>query len=152
MGQSVRYDGGHKYNRRIVEELGKQFELVSFCPEVGIGLGVPRKPIHLRQFGDALHAVEVANGQQDYTRDIKRQAKVFVDAHPDIRAYIFKARSPSCAVGSAKIHDRFGRHIHSGANGIFAATVMRLCPDAILVQEAELENEELYIHLLSQIY
>ena len=49
LGQMVRYDGGHKHNEYIVVTLGKYFDFVPFCPEVTIGLGVPRAPIRLVQ-------------------------------------------------------------------------------------------------------
>ncbi|MBT4147410.1 MAG: DUF523 domain-containing protein, partial [Gammaproteobacteria bacterium] len=32
LGQSVRYDGGHKNNPYIVQTLGGFFEFVPFCP------------------------------------------------------------------------------------------------------------------------
>ncbi|MCK5363731.1 MAG: DUF523 domain-containing protein, partial [Gammaproteobacteria bacterium] len=44
LGQPVRYDGGHKRNSLLVDELGKYFEYLPFCPEVAIGLGTPRSP------------------------------------------------------------------------------------------------------------
>src|SRR3989338_9498943 len=47
LGRKVRYDGGDKYDRFVSRTLGKYFEFIPICPEVAIGLGVPRAPIHL---------------------------------------------------------------------------------------------------------
>ncbi len=47
LGNRVRYDGEHQYNAKITETLDKHFELVPFCPEMDIGLGVPRSKIQL---------------------------------------------------------------------------------------------------------
>ena len=48
LGNSVRFDGGHKRNRFITDELAQHFEFVSYCPELAIGMSVPRQPIRQR--------------------------------------------------------------------------------------------------------
>src|SRR5438874_2346955 len=47
LGQAVRYDGGHKRDPFLAETLGRFVEWVPVCPEVELGLGVPREPIRL---------------------------------------------------------------------------------------------------------
>src|SRR6266849_3674427 len=47
LGQEVRYDGGHKRDPFLTETLGPFVEWVPVCPEVEIGLGVPRDTIRL---------------------------------------------------------------------------------------------------------
>ncbi|MEJ2445085.1 MAG: DUF523 domain-containing protein, partial [Exilibacterium sp.] len=47
LGDKVRFDSGHKHNAYITGTLGEYFEFRPFCPEVAIGLGVPREPIRL---------------------------------------------------------------------------------------------------------
>ncbi|MEE3143309.1 MAG: DUF523 domain-containing protein, partial [Pseudomonadota bacterium] len=47
LGEEVRFNGGHKHSLVCTKELAKYFQFKSVCPEVGIGLGVPRKPIRL---------------------------------------------------------------------------------------------------------
>ena len=42
IGEQVRYDGGHKRDAFLTEELARHVEFVPLCPEVEIGLGVPR--------------------------------------------------------------------------------------------------------------
>ena len=41
LGQRVRWDGGHKRDAFVCEELAPYFEWVSVCPEVELGLSVP---------------------------------------------------------------------------------------------------------------
>ena len=43
LGQNVRFDGGHKRDSYITGTLGQYFEFHPFCPEMGIGLGTPRR-------------------------------------------------------------------------------------------------------------
>jgi hypothetical protein len=47
LGEQVRYDGGHKWDRFITDTLGKYVEFVPVCPEVECGLGIPREAMHL---------------------------------------------------------------------------------------------------------
>ena len=47
LGNEVRFDGGHKHSHYITSTLGEHLDFESWCPEVAIGLGTPRKPIHL---------------------------------------------------------------------------------------------------------
>ena len=47
LGERVRYDGGHKRDAFLTEVLGPHVEWVPVCPEVEIGLGVPRPTLRL---------------------------------------------------------------------------------------------------------
>ena len=47
LGQEVRFDGSHKRDRFIVGTLGQFFRFVPVCPELDIGLGVPRESLRL---------------------------------------------------------------------------------------------------------
>ena len=46
-GAHVRYDGGHKKEAMPHAALDGLYVFRAICPEVGIGLGVPRDPIRL---------------------------------------------------------------------------------------------------------
>jgi uncharacterized protein YbbK (DUF523 family) len=47
LGNNVRYDGGHKLDRYLVDTLGRHVRWVPVCPEVECGLGVPRESMRL---------------------------------------------------------------------------------------------------------
>src|SRR5512145_2534026 len=47
LGEDVRWDGRNKRDRFVVDVLGPRVEWVPVCPEVELGLGVPREPIRL---------------------------------------------------------------------------------------------------------
>ena len=70
LGEKVRYDGGHKGHSYITQTLGNYFEFRAFCPEVSIGLGIPRKPMRLwRNRGNrsSIHCVDAGDISLDYT-------------------------------------------------------------------------------------
>ena len=47
MGQTVRFNGGHKRSRFCTDTLTRYFDFRAVCPEVAIGMSVPREPIRL---------------------------------------------------------------------------------------------------------
>ena len=51
LGEKVRFDGGHKLDRFLANVFGKYVEWVTVCPEVEIGMGVPRPSVRLVQKG-----------------------------------------------------------------------------------------------------
>ena len=72
IGEQVRYDGGHKRNVFLLEELGRYVRFVPVCPEVGIGLGVPRPTLRLvRRVGESRR---IGAGGADHTEPMLRGA------------------------------------------------------------------------------
>ena len=67
MGAEVRYNGGHKESRLCSRTLAEYFEFVPVCPEVAIGLGIPREPIRLVGDPDAPEAIGTVNPQINVT-------------------------------------------------------------------------------------
>ena len=47
LGQKVRYDGGHKQDYFLTETFGRYVEWVPVCPELEVGMGVPRESVRL---------------------------------------------------------------------------------------------------------
>ena len=45
IGERVRYDGDHKRNSFVSDVLAAAFDVVPICPEVAVGMGVPRPAI-----------------------------------------------------------------------------------------------------------
>src|SRR5213080_2301917 len=81
LGQAVRYDGGHKRDPFLAETLGRFVEWVPVCPEVELGLGVPREPIRLE--GDpAAPRLVAAKSRRDLTRAMTRLARALMERLP----------------------------------------------------------------------
>ncbi|MGZ8466831.1 MAG: DUF523 domain-containing protein, partial [Candidatus Binatia bacterium] len=47
LGQKVRFDGGHKREPFLTELFGKFVEWMPICPEVEVGMSVPRETVRL---------------------------------------------------------------------------------------------------------
>lgn len=137
LGQPVRYDGQHKYNRDIVELLGQYFDFVPFCPEVAIGMGVPRPPIRLVKYRQRIRAQGVDNAEIDVTDQLAAYGASVASTLKNISGYIFKQGSPSCGTAGVKVYSAKGRPRNNGT-GIYAKQLMTLLPDLPIEEEARL--------------
>lgn len=128
LGDNVRYDGGHKHNRYLTEVLSEFFEFKPQCPEVAIGLGIPRKPIRLVYTQGETRVLGVNNPELDVTDALKQQAEIVADQMPDICGYIFMQNSPSCGVFGMKRYRDNGYPQDSKGRGAYAERLMELMP------------------------
>ena len=74
LGETVRYDGGHKRNTFLVDILGPQVEWVPICPEVELGLGIPRESLHLVRMKEDIRIVFAGSGE-DITDRMRQYAR-----------------------------------------------------------------------------
>ncbi len=103
LGDHVRHDGGHKRDRFITGTRSTYFRFVPVCPELAIGLGVPRDPIQLRGRPGAIRVVGVIDPDLDVTERLRECGARTARALTDISGYIFKSRSPSCGMERVKL-------------------------------------------------
>ena len=109
LGQKVRFDAGHKKDRYLTDILGDYFEFVAVCPELEVGMGVPREPVNLVGTVDALRMVGNKTGQ-DWTDRISRynHKRVRELAPERLSGYILKKNSPSCGMEHVKLYSEKG--------------------------------------------
>lgn len=129
LGQEVRYDGGHKRSSLPHEKLGGLFAYRPICPEVAIGLGVPREPIHLVGELGAPRAVGREDPSRDVTEALRAYAAAEVPALAGVHGYIFMKGSPSCGLYRVKVHRKADALPVPAARGIFAAAITHALPD-----------------------
>ena len=151
LGEEVRYDGGHRRSNYVADALGGAFELVSECPEVGIGLGVPRPKIRLERSGTVTRLL--GSGDEDLTPlmdDYARQAAARFD-EARVGGIVLKSRSPSCGVGDVKLHEG-GAVISEDGTGIFASRLATALPEAPRISETGLESPARRDHWLTRVF
>lgn len=149
LGQKVRYDGEHKYTRLIAEELNKYCQLIPVCPEVEIGLGVPREKIQLTQVGSTIKVLTLNKAKEDVSAALISFAKQFVTQN-SFSGLVLQDKSPSCGVNNTKLYSEAGQQIGL-SSGLFAATVMSLLPHIVIVQESQLQNKNEIKNFLGQL-
>lgn len=139
LGENVRYDGGHKRNPIITEQLAEHFDFRPVCPEVAIGLGVPRPAIHLKQGRDRVRVVDTKDPDRDHTDAMADYARRQAGELGDLSGYIFKAGSPSCGVWCVPVHRDRGAPDWDG-RGIYADVFMRERPLLPVEEEGRLHD------------
>jgi len=149
--QGVRFDGEHKCDRFLIGPLADFLDLVPVCPEVGIGVGIPRPPIRL--VGDPERARAI--GVDDTTLDVTERLLAFALRHVaslgDISGYVLKQNSPSCGMEGEKVHDPKGTAVEHAGIGIFARVLMETRPLLTVVEETKLHNPILCEHFLARV-
>ncbi len=126
LGQNVRYDGGKKLDNYITGTLSAYFDFQPFCPEVSIGLGTPRPPIHLVKNDNGLRCVNIKNPEIDLTDQLHSYAEHQQNLYVSLCGYILKKSSPSCGMEMVKVFS--GTQSQKNGVGIYAEEMMRLNP------------------------
>jgi uncharacterized protein YbbK (DUF523 family) len=125
---------GQIIQSRAVQELKDKVNFIPVCPEVDIGLGVPRNPINLFEHSGDIKAIQSGSGL-DVTDKLRSFAETFLFKHNDTKGFILKSRSPSCGYNTTKI---IGRTICG--DGIFTDMVRSIIKGAVIMDEKEIEK------------
>jgi uncharacterized protein YbgA (DUF1722 family)/uncharacterized protein YbbK (DUF523 family) len=152
MGENVRYDGGHKRDRFLLNTLGEFVEWVPVCPEVEIGLPIPREAMHLEGDPDHPRLITIKTGN-DYTGKMQTWARERLDqlAEEELHGFVFKSRSPSSGLYRVTIYDQHGMPSRTGT-GIFPREVMRRFPLLPLEEEGRLHDMGLRENFIERIF
>jgi uncharacterized protein YbgA (DUF1722 family)/uncharacterized protein YbbK (DUF523 family) len=146
-----------RYNAQVVRddfvrELEPFVEYVTVCPEVEIGLGVPRDPIRLVRIGGSTRLVQPTTGR-DLTDAMDTFAESFLSDLRPVDGFILKNRSPSCGIKDVKLHSEHAKTApHGKGPGQFAEHVLRLYGDLAVEDEGRLRNPRLRHHFLTRLY
>jgi uncharacterized protein YbbK (DUF523 family) len=141
-GQDVRFDGSHKLHPYLAQ-LGEIAELVPVCPEVELGLGIPREKIQLVDSPAGVRLV-TAEDWYDITADMLRYARARVrdPELEDLAGYILKSRSPSCGVRQVKLYSAPGEQasFRRTGRGLFAGALIEHFPLLPIIEEDALDD------------
>lgn len=154
LGQEVRYDGRHKLAPLLVEIWSRHLELVPVCPEMELGLGVPREPIELRARGDGAVRLVGVDSARDLTEAMLRLSRKRVRglAQLGLDGYVFKSDSPSCGLRRVPVRVEASRNrpVRRG-HGLFAGALCRQLPLLPVEESEQLEDERIREQFVAQI-
>ena len=151
LGQEVRFDGGHKRDAFLVDELGKHVEWVPVCPEVEVGMGTPREALQLVRDRQRTRMVTVETGI-DYTDRMNEWAhrRVAALADQDLDGYVLKKNSPSCGMLDVRIVNRHGDASRDG-QGLFATVLLETLPLLPVAEEGHLDEPSLRENFIARV-
>ncbi|HUH36305.1 MAG TPA: DUF523 and DUF1722 domain-containing protein [Spongiibacteraceae bacterium] len=128
VGHKVRFNGEAKRPSVPLRDLEQLFDLRPVCPEVGIGLGVPRPTIRLVGEAGRERAVDSDTGTRDVTAALRDYAAERLAAMPEIAGYVFVKGSPSCGMARVKRYAASGNSLAADGVGVYAAAIMAANP------------------------
>ncbi|WP_250459488.1 YbgA family protein [Microbulbifer litoralis] len=156
MGDPVRYNAGHKHSKICTRLLGRCFEYVPVCPEVAIGLGVPRQPIRLVKSDSSADAEVRVLGVEDPALDVTEPLKEYADSLvPElqkIRGYILMQNSPSCGLRKVRRYLPNGHSHDSEGMGVFAQRLREQFPDLPMEEVGRLNDSDIRENFLTRVF
>jgi uncharacterized protein YbgA (DUF1722 family)/uncharacterized protein YbbK (DUF523 family) len=152
LGQEVRFDGGHKYDRFLNEILGPFVEWVPVCPEVEVGMGVPRESVRLVRHAGNTRMIAERSGR-DHTAAMSAWARRRVRQleRLDLSGYILKKSSPSCGMERVRVYEANGMPSRLG-RGLFADELMRHFTHLPIEEEGRLNDAALRENFIERVF
>jgi len=152
LGVKVRFDGNHRQDRYLTDILDPYVEWMRVCPEVEVGMGVPRESVYLLGNLEEPRMVGHRTGK-DWTDPMNRYAQKRVRelVAEDLCGFIFKKASPSCGIGGVPIRSEKKMPIGKGA-GLFARAFMQEYPLVPVEDEGRLNDAKIRDNFITRIF
>lgn len=154
LGDRVRYDSGHKRSEVCTELLAGFVDFLPVCPEMAIGLGTPREPIHLEAAGDgkSVRVVGKRENRIDVTEALEGFSRQKSGELGHLSGYVFMGRSPSCGLGGIKVYTDKGMPTAQSSAGIFAREFVARHPLIPVEEEGRLRDARLRENFVTRVY
>jgi len=154
LGQEVRFNGGHKRSRFVSDELGSHVEFVPVCPEVEMGLSVPRETLRLVRTPNGKTRLMANKSGTDHTERMQtfaeRKVKELEDA--DLCGFIVQKGSPSCGMERVKAYPPGVGMPLRVERGLFTQELMRRHPRLPVEEDGRLNDPILREHFLVRVF
>lgn len=149
--EACRYDGSIIPNP-VVDALREFADFIPVCPEVEIGLGVPRPSLRLVQQAGAVRLLQPATGR-DLTEEMETFSRRFLESLPPVDGFILKGRSPSCGIKDAKVYAGTEKSpVVTHRSGVFGGLVRVFFPTLPVEDDGRLTNREIREHFYTAIF
>lgn len=153
LGAQVRYDGGHQLDRFLRDVLGDYVEYVPVCPEVEVGLPIPRETLRLVENAEQQVRLVFSRSGEDITERMEGWARERVRQleKEQLDGFVFKAKSPSSGMERVKLYDRNGVPKKVGV-GVFARHFMEHFPLLPVEEDGRLNDPRLRENFITAIF
>jgi uncharacterized protein YbgA (DUF1722 family)/uncharacterized protein YbbK (DUF523 family) len=152
LGERVRYDGSHARDRYITDTLGAYFNWVPVCPEVEMGLPVPRESMRLVGRPESPRLIARKSGADHTDTMLKWASRRLKELEREnLAGFIFKSKSPSSGIGGVKVYTEKGMPSHRG-NGIFGGAFIKGFPSLPAIDDGRLNNPALRENFIERVF
>ncbi len=150
LGRKVRYDGGHKHDSFLTGTLARFVAFVPVCPELELGLGVPRPSLRLEGTPGAERMVVTTTGE-DLTAAMRTFSRRRVRALPSLDGFVLKKDSPSCGLFRVRVYGKGASHVKAG-RGLFAKALAEARPLLPMEEEGRLLDAGLRENFIERVW
>jgi uncharacterized protein YbbK (DUF523 family) len=152
LGERVRYDGSHKRDHFLTQVLAPFVEWVPVCPELEMGMGVPRETVRLVGNPRTARMIAERSGR-DWTEDMRNFStrKAAELSRLNLSGYVFKKNSPSCGMGRVKVYSSKGAASRDGT-GLFARAIVNALPLMPVEEEGRLNDPALRENFIERVF
>lgn len=148
---SCRYDG-QIISSKFVNKLRDYVDCITPCPEVDIGLGIPRDSLRVVKKNNSLRFMQT-NTEKDFTYEISEYSKNFLDELEEVDGFILKEGSPSCGFKAVKYYPGTGKvPSNSKGPGFFGGAVLKSFSQFPVENEGRLRNFNIREHFLTRLF
>jgi len=148
--EACRYNG-EAIRDPVVAQMAPFVQFQPVCPEVAIGLGVPRDPVRLVEGVEGVTMVQPSTGL-DLTTRMNGFSKRYLAALAPVDGFLLKGRSPSCGIAQTKVYAAEGKRIARRGHGLFAQSVLDAHPDLAVEEEGRLLDFAIRDHFLTRVF
>ena len=152
LGAEVRFNGGHKESQLCTRALTEYFDFVPACPEVAIGMGIPREPIRLVGDAENPQALGSVNRELNVTQALADYGVQMATELDDISGYIFMQKSPSCGLERVKVYRENGAPVDGGGRGIYAQAFCARHPNLPVEEDGRLNDPVLRENFITRVF
>jgi uncharacterized protein YbgA (DUF1722 family)/uncharacterized protein YbbK (DUF523 family) len=148
---SCRYDGS-KIPSPVVAQLKSHADCIPVCPEVEIGLGIPRATVRIVRVEGRDHLLQPATGR-DITGEMTVFANRFLDFLPPVDGFILKGGSPTSGTSGVRVYPSAEKSMAiEKTAGFFAREVLKRFFELPIEDELRLNNSRIRDHFLTGIF
>jgi uncharacterized protein YbgA (DUF1722 family)/uncharacterized protein YbbK (DUF523 family) len=153
LGRKVRWDAGHKKDRYVTDILGQYFRFIPVCPEVEVGMGVPRESVRLVGTPSSPRMVGNKSGA-DWTDRMTAYARkrMMRLEKQNLSGFILKKDSPSCGMERVKVYDISTGIPSKTGRGLFGGALVDSLPLLPVEEEGRLNDPTLRENFIVRVF
>jgi uncharacterized protein YbgA (DUF1722 family)/uncharacterized protein YbbK (DUF523 family) len=136
----------------FVEKIKPYVDFIPVCPEVEIGLGIPRDPIRIVLVNGEKRLLQPATGL-DFTEKMKSFSESFLNSLNTVDGFILKSGSPSSGFKNVKVYPSTEKVASiAKSSGFFGGAVLQKFPNLAIEDERRLLNPRIREHFLTKLF
>ena len=153
IGEEVRWNGGHARQRWLTDVLWDFVDYVPVCPEVDVGMGVPRPTVRLERHGSGIRMIDPKN-EVDWTAAMNRLSRSRaseMESH-DLCGFVLKKNSPTCGLERVKVVHEGGGGASKDGQGLFASALVHRFPHLPIEEEGRLNDPQIRENFVERVF